>query len=85
MSKESFWLFGIDYLAQCSSEEATAIEIFLTKIIIHNEKQAMKILHVARSRGYVEVGESTRNFRISHKQPDIIAILQKRNCAASRR
>lgn len=55
MSKESFWIFGVDYLGQCSIEESAAIELFLTKIIIHNEKQAMKIINVARNRGYSEV------------------------------
>lgn len=62
MSKESFWLFGIDYMEQCSMEEAAAIEVFLTKIVIHNERQAMKVLHVAKSRGFTEVGKTIDKF-----------------------
>lgn len=57
MSKDTHWIFGLDYLEQCSAEGASAIELFLPKIVIQNEKQAMKIINVAKSRGFVEVGK----------------------------
>lgn len=56
MSKETFWVFGIDYLEQCSIEGSGAIEIFLSKMNIKSEKNAMKILNVVRGKGLVEVG-----------------------------
>lgn len=56
MSHESFWLFGIDYLEQCSIEGNDAIELFLTKMIIKSEKIALKVLNVARQKGFFEVG-----------------------------
>lgn len=56
MSKETLWVFGIDYLEQCSIEGSGAIEIFLSKMNIKSEKNAMKILNVLRSKGLVEVG-----------------------------
>lgn len=57
MSKDTQWIFGLDYLEQCSLEGAAAIEIFLSKIVIQNEKQAMKVINVAKNRGFVEVGK----------------------------
>lgn len=57
MSKESFWVFGIDYLEQCSAEGNGAIELFLSKMNIKTEKNAMKILNVIKSKGLVEAGE----------------------------
>lgn len=56
MSKDSFWIFGLDYLDQCSVEGTGAIELFLPKIVIQNEKQALKVINVAKSRGLIEVG-----------------------------
>lgn len=55
MSHESFWLFGIDYLEQCSIEGNGAIEIFLTKMNLKSEKIALKVLNVVREKGFVEV------------------------------
>lgn len=57
MSKDTHWIFGLDYLEQCSDEGASAIEIFLSKIVIQNEKQAMKIINVAKNRGFIDVGK----------------------------
>lgn len=57
MSKGTQWIFGLDYLQQCSFEGASAIELFLSKLVIQNEKQAMKIINVARNRGLIDVGE----------------------------
>lgn len=56
MSKDSFWVFGIDYMEQ-SSEGIRAMELFLTKINIKNEKQALKIVNLARKRGLVDAGK----------------------------
>lgn len=56
MSHESFWLFGIDYLEQCSIEGNGAIEIFLTKMNLKSEKIVLKVLNVVREKGFVEVG-----------------------------
>lgn len=58
MSKETFWVFGIDYLEQCSIEGSGAIEMFLSKMHINTEKNVMKILNVAKSKGLLEVGTS---------------------------
>lgn len=57
MSHESFWLFGIDYLEQCSIEGNGAIELFLTKMNFKSEKTVLKVLNVVRDKGYVDVGE----------------------------
>lgn len=56
MSHESFWLFGIDYLEQCSTEGNGAIELFLTKMNFKSEKNVLKVLNVVREKGYVDVG-----------------------------
>lgn len=57
MSKGTHWIFGLDYLQQCSVEGTSATELFLSKIVIQNEKQAMKIINIAKNRGLVDVGE----------------------------
>lgn len=51
MSKTSLWQIGMDYLEHCSNEGKAAIEIFLTKIPIHTEKQALKIVGICRQKG----------------------------------
>lgn len=56
MSHESFWLFGIDYLEQCSIEGNGAIELFLTKMNFKSEKNVLKVLNVVRDKGYIDVG-----------------------------
>lgn len=57
MSKDSFWVFGIDYLEQCSTEGTAAVELFLSKMNIRSERHAMKIINIAKSKGLVEVGK----------------------------
>lgn len=57
MSKDTHWIFGLDYLEQCSVEGTSAVELFLSKIVVQNEKQAMKIINVAKNKGYLEIGE----------------------------
>lgn len=56
MSKESFWVFGIDYLEQCSMEGNGAIGLFISKLNIKSEKHALKILNVIRGKGLFEAG-----------------------------
>lgn len=57
MSKDAHWIFGLDYLDQCSIEGTTAIELFLTKVVINNEKQATKVINAAKNRGLLDVGK----------------------------
>lgn len=58
MSKDSFWVYGIDYLEQCSTEGTAAVELFLSKMNIRSEKHAMKIINIAKNKGLIEVGRS---------------------------
>lgn len=51
MSRESLWIFGIEYLQHCSVEGILAMELFLSKIPIKNEKHAWKLIAIARSKG----------------------------------
>lgn len=55
MSKDSIWLFGVNYLDQCGLEGEGAIKILLPRIPVKNEIQALKVIDVAQSRGYTEV------------------------------
>lgn len=56
MSKESFWVFGIDYLEQCGTAGNGAIEMFISKMNIKTEKNALKLLNVIRGKGLIEAG-----------------------------
>lgn len=56
MSRESFWVFGIDYLEQCTTMGHGAIELFISKMNIKNEKGALKLLNVLRGKGLIEAG-----------------------------
>lgn len=56
MSKESFWVFGIDYLEQCGAVGNGAIEMFISKMNIKTEKNALKLLNVIRGKGLNEAG-----------------------------
>lgn len=56
MSKESFWVFGIDYLERCSMEGNGTIEIFLSKLNIKTERNALKVLNVIKGKGLIEAG-----------------------------
>lgn len=56
MSRNSLWLIGIDYLDNSSTEGIGAIEILLSRIPINNEKQALKILNVAKQKGFQDIG-----------------------------
>lgn len=49
------WLIGIDYLESSSSEGVGAIELLLPRIPIANERQAQKIIAVAKAKGFLEV------------------------------
>lgn len=62
MSKDAHWIFGLDYLDQCSIEGTTAIELFLTKVVINNEKQATKVINAAKNRSLLDVGKWSDEF-----------------------
>lgn len=81
MSKDSFWVFGIDYLEQCSTEGVAAIELFLSKMSIKNEKHAMKIINIAKNKGLVEVGKLMEYEILQEvKFKSKISILEKELC-----
>lgn len=65
MTKDSYWVFGIDYLEQCSIEGNSSVELFISRIRIRNEKHALKIINLARSKGLIEVGEWQKNIHFS--------------------
>lgn len=54
MSRDSLWMMGVDYLEQCS-EGAAAMELLLTKVPVENERQALKVIEVAKQRGLSSV------------------------------
>lgn len=58
MSRSSMWMIGIDYLEHGSTEGLGAIELLLPRIPVCNERQALKIIGVAKAKGFPEVGES---------------------------
>lgn len=55
MSRNSLWLIGIDYLENSSSLGVGAIELLLAQIPIANERQAMKVIAVAKAKGFADV------------------------------
>lgn len=58
MSRESLWMLGIDYLEYSFSETNEgigAIEIMLPRIPIKCEKQALKIISIAKTRNLTKV------------------------------
>lgn len=59
MSRGSLWLIGIDYLEHSSSEGLGAIETLLPRIAVGNERQALKIIGVAKAKGLPDVGKFT--------------------------
>lgn len=73
MSKDSLWVFGLDYLEFSSKEGPAAMELLLTKIPIKTEKQAQKIIAVARSKGLLSV--ETEICRVMAAK----SLLEKRN------
>lgn len=55
MSRNGLWLIGIDYLENSSPEGIGAIELLLPRIPVANERQAMKVIAVAKAKGFAEV------------------------------
>lgn len=56
MSRNGLWMIGIDYLEHSSPEGVGAIEMLLPRIPITNERQAIKVIAVAKAKGFPEVG-----------------------------
>lgn len=50
MGRDTLWTFGIDYLEHSSDEGQAAMELFLSKVPLKNEKYAMQILAIARQK-----------------------------------
>ncbi|XP_034478529.1 nuclear pore complex protein Nup75 [Drosophila innubila] len=66
MTSHNLWQLGIDYLDCCEHEGTAAIELLLPRIPLRNERQAFKILALAKRRGLVNV------------EQDICKVLSKR-------
>lgn len=62
MSRSSLWLIGIDYLEHSSPEGLGAIELLLPRISVANERQALKIISVAKAKGLPDVGKCLNYF-----------------------
>ncbi|XP_060653563.1 nuclear pore complex protein Nup75 [Drosophila nasuta] len=55
MTTHNLWQLGIDYLDHCGQEGIAAIELLLPRIPLKTERQAFKILALAKRRGLVNV------------------------------
>ncbi|KAH8299678.1 hypothetical protein KR044_004541, partial [Drosophila immigrans] len=55
MTTHNLWQLGIDYLDHCGQEGIGAIELLLPRIPLKTERQAFKILALAKRRGLVNV------------------------------
>lgn len=51
MTTRNLWQVGVDYLDACKHEGASAIELLLPRIPLRNERQAFKIIGLAKKRG----------------------------------
>ncbi|TDG51084.1 hypothetical protein AWZ03_002447 [Drosophila navojoa] len=58
MTSHKLWQLGIDYLDCCKQEGSAAIELLLTRIPLKSERQAFKIIAMAKERGLVNVEQS---------------------------
>ncbi|XP_053965404.1 nuclear pore complex protein Nup75 [Anastrepha ludens] len=54
MTRNSLWQLGMDYLDHCGQEGQAALAMLLTKIPLHTEKQALKIIGIAQKKGFFE-------------------------------
>lgn len=54
MARDSLWLIGSDYLANCGPTGLGALELQLTRVHVANERQAHKVLAVAKAHGFAE-------------------------------
>lgn len=66
MTTQNLWQVGVDYLDACKHEGASAIELLLPRIPLRNERQAFKIIALAKKRGMQTV------------EQDISKVLSKR-------
>lgn len=66
MSARNLWHLGIDYLDYCKQEGRAAIELLLPRISIRSERQANKLINLAKQRGLLTV------------EQDICKVLSKR-------
>lgn len=66
MTTHNLWQVGVDYLDACQHEGAAAIELILPRIPLRNERQAFKIIALAKKRGMQNV------------EQDICKVLSKR-------
>ncbi|XP_023164937.2 nuclear pore complex protein Nup75 [Drosophila hydei] len=66
MTSHNLWQLGIDYLDCCKQEGVAAIEQLLPRIPLKSERQAFKIIAMAKERGLVNV------------EQDICKVLSKR-------
>ncbi|KAH8320516.1 hypothetical protein KR067_004739, partial [Drosophila pandora] len=66
MSARNLWHLGIDYLDFCKQEGRAAIELLLPRISIRSERQANKLINLAKQRGLLTV------------EQDICKVLSKR-------
>ncbi|XP_068148193.1 nuclear pore complex protein Nup75 [Drosophila tropicalis] len=55
MTSKNLWQFGVDYLDCCHEEGKAAIELLLPRIPVKTERQAFKIIFLARQRGLLGV------------------------------
>lgn len=55
MGSHNLWQLGIDYLDCCKQEGKATIELLLPRIPIRSERQATKLISLAKQRGLVSV------------------------------
>nr|XP_036669108.1 nuclear pore complex protein Nup75 [Drosophila suzukii] len=55
MTSHNLWQLGIDYLDCCKQEGQAAIELLLPRISLRSERQATKLINLARQRGLTSV------------------------------
>jgi len=55
MTSNNLWQLGIDYLDCCKQEGQAAIELLLPRISLRSERQATKLINLARQRGLTSV------------------------------
>lgn len=55
MTSHNMWQLGIDYLDCCKQEGQAAIELLLPRITLRSERQATKLINLARQRGLISV------------------------------
>lgn len=58
MTSHNLWQLGIDYLDCCKQEGLATIEQLLPHIPLKSERQAFKIIAMAKERGLVNVEQS---------------------------